>query len=365
MVDLAAETTRLLEFAEAARVPEGFAWLGDDGRPDPEQPLELYITARMTHVFALGTLLGHPGAEALAGHGVASLAAWPADTDNGAYARAFVLLAASSAVVAGSVGAGELLEQAAEGMLDGFWSEEDGACRETWPDDGYRGANANMHSVEAFLAAGDATGDAAWVQRALRIAERLIDGSARAHGWRVPEHYDAGWRPVHGYNRGRPRDQFRPYGVMPGHGLEWARLLLHLRVSLPEPPGWLTEAAGELFARALADGWERSGGIVYTTEFDGTPVVRDRFHWVIAEAIGAAAVLGEAEWERRLWDFAEERLVDRERGSWHHELDADNRPAARTWRGKPDVYHALQATLIPRLPLAPSLPRALAEVRHK
>jgi mannose/cellobiose epimerase-like protein (N-acyl-D-glucosamine 2-epimerase family) len=52
-------------------------------------------------------------------------------------------------------------------------------------------------------------------------------------------------------------------------------------------------------------------------------------------------------------------LLDRERGSWRHELNPDNRPAARTWHGKPDIYHAIQATLVPRLPLAPSFAGAL------
>src|SRR5512146_3295993 len=33
----------------------------------------------------------------------------------------------------------------------------------------YRGANSNMHSVEAYLAAGDATGDRVWHERALSI----------------------------------------------------------------------------------------------------------------------------------------------------------------------------------------------------
>ena len=37
-----------------------------------------------------------------------------------------------------------------------------------------------------------------------------------------------------------------------------------------------------------------------------------------------------------------------------------NRPAAGTWAGKPDVYHAYQATLFPRLPVAPTLGAALA-----
>ena len=29
------------------------------------------------------------------------------------------------------------------------------------------------------------------------------------------------------------------------------------------------------------------------------------------------------------------------------------------WNGKPDTYHAVQATLVPRLPLAPTLATAL------
>ncbi|WP_344931743.1 AGE family epimerase/isomerase [Saccharopolyspora gregorii] len=41
--------------------------------------------------------------------------------------------------------------------------------------------------------------------------------------------------------------------------------------------------------------------------------------------------------------------MDRELGSWRHELDEHNRPAATVWEGKPDLYHAYQATLLPRL----------------
>ena len=74
----------------------------------------------------------------------------------------------------------------------------------------YRGANSNMHSVEAYLAAGDVTGDAVWRERAASIAARLIDRHARANSWRIPEHYDAEWRPLLDYNIDRPGDQFRP-----------------------------------------------------------------------------------------------------------------------------------------------------------
>jgi sulfoquinovose isomerase len=386
---LAAEAARLLAFARGSRVDGGFGWLDTGGALEPDRPLQLWITARMTHVFALGDLLGQPGCGPLADHGLHALREQFADREHGgwfpevgadgprgdkdAYPHSFVLLAAASGAMAGREPAAALLDDAARVVEQRFWSEEEGACLESWDGawtttEPYRGANANMHMVEAFLAAGDATGDPVWYARALRIAERLIGGFARDHGWRVVEHFDEGWNPLPDYNRDDPRHRFRPFGVTPGHGLEWARLLLDVHASLDGRPGWLVDAARGLFDRAMADGWMDGGGIAYTTDLDGRPVVTDRLHWVVTEAIGAAATLRAAtgaeeyeQWYRRLWDFAALRLLDRERGSWHHELDEALRPSERTWSGKPDVYHAFQATLIPRLPPRPSLAGALRD----
>jgi sulfoquinovose isomerase len=387
---LEGETTRLLDFARGSQVERGFGWLDDDGRPDPDRAPELWITSRMTHIFALGDLLGLPGCGPLADHGLRAIrdtfedrehGGWftqdPAgpspSTDKEAYAHSFVLLAGASGAVAGREPAGALLEEAVGVVSRRFWSEEEGANREGWDrgwerTEPYRGANANMHMVEAFLAAGDATGDGVWFERALRIAERLIRDVAGAHDWRVVEHFDDQWRPQSEYNADQPRHPFRPYGITPGHGLEWSRLLLQVRAALPSRPDWLLDAARGLFARATAEGWQASGGFVYTTDHDGQPIVSDRLHWVVTEAIGAAAALhaetGDAEyehWYRQLWDFTELHLIDRRRGSWHAELDEELQPSARTWKGKPDVYHSLQATLIPRLPVRPSLAGALRD----
>ncbi len=379
--DLRAERERLLGFARGARVPGGFAWLGDDGQPEPRPP-ELWITARMTHVFALGELLGEPDCAAFADHGLEAIATAFADPEHGgwhaqaggsgkaAYDHAFVLLAGASAALAGRPGGAPLLDAAAAVIDARFWAEDEGACRESWDDawqvsEPYRGANANMHMVEAFLAAGDATGEPRWAARALRIAGRLIDREARAHAWRVAEHFSAGWEPLPDFNADRVDDRFRPFGHTPGHALEWARLLLGLRAALDEPPDWLLEAAPALFDRAVADGWD--DGFAYTTDGAGRPVVRARMHWVLAEAIGAAATLhavtGEARFraaEDTFWAFAEAHLIDRAHGGWRHELDAENRPAATTWQGRPDTYHAFQAALIPELRVAPSLAGALA-----
>jgi sulfoquinovose isomerase len=361
VLDLAAESDRLLDFAERARHPDGgFAWLDDAGTPDLTRPRELLITARMTHCFALAHLLGRPGAAELADHGIAALdglfrdgahGGWlPAEdqTDKRAYEHVFVALAASSAVAAGRP-ADALLADALDVLETRFWDEDAGALVDVWDRtwtelEPYRGANANMHGVEAMLAVG-------WQERALRVAERLVHGNRP----RINEHFDAGWRPLPDYNRDQPADPFRPYGATVGHWFEWARLCVHLESALGAgAPAWLREDARELFARGVAEGWDGSG-FVYTVGWDGRPVIRERLHWVLCEAIGAAVVLGEDERQAEWWDVAERRFIDREHGSWHHELDPDNRPAGRIWPGKPDVYHAYQATLLPRLPLSPSL----------
>jgi len=97
------------------------------------------------------------------------------------------------------------------------------------------------------------------------------------------------------------------------------------------------------------------------------PVVRERMHWVVCEGIAAAAALrivtGDDDydhWYRLWWDYAAQYHLDLEGGSWWHELGTDNQVSRTVWAGKADLYHAVQATLIPRLPLAPALAPALA-----
>lgn len=393
------ETDRLLSFGRTSRVARGFGYLRDDGTVDDARPLELYITCRMTHVFALGALLGRPGCAPLVEHGVSALAGdfhddehggWfsaisatasdgPVDDGKAAYAHAFAILAASSAVTVGSPGARDLLTEALEVSLRRFWQDDAGMVRESWDrafraEEPYRGVNANMHTVEAYLAAADATGDDAWLGRALRIVERVVHGFARGHAWRLPEHFDTSWAPLPDYNKESPAHPFRPYGATVGHWLEWARLALHVRAGLQRrglaAPDWLLADAASLFAAAAAEGWAADGapGFVYTVDFDGRPVVRERMHWVLCEGIAAAAALhaatGDDEydaWYRRWWDEAAEHVIDPVGGSWWHELDPDHRVSRTVWSGKPDLYHAVQATLVPRLPLAPVLAPALAE----
>jgi sulfoquinovose isomerase len=384
---LTTELHRLLDGARAAAEDGRFWWLDDNCRVDRSHGQQLWLTARMTHVFSLGHLLGRAGDAELVDLGLASIDRDFGDTEHGgwyprrgtdgqpdqtktAYEHAFVLLAASSATIAQRPGAADLLSRASDTVVRHFWDDDAGALVESWDSawqvcEPYRGANANMHGVEAFLAGADATGDARWLQRAERSVDLVINGAARLHEWRIPEHFDADWHALPDYNRDQPRHPFRPFGITPGHGFEWARLLLQLdgQVGDQRQPF----AARALFDRALADGWDGSG-LVYTTDWSGVPVVRDRFHWVTAEALATAyalwATTGDekygAEW-RRLWAHARARFVDLERGGWIHEIDVDGNIATGTWTGKPDWYHAIQTVLLPLLPFGASFAGTLRD----
>lgn len=387
------ELRRLIAFGDQVVAPRGgAAYLDADGAPDLARGVETWITARTVHVYGLAMMLGLPGSREIATGAFAGLTGLLRDAEDGGWFRsvgeqgapdvvagkscydhAFVLLAASTATLAGISGARGLLDDAIEVFLERFWDEEAGRCLDswdaTWSDaDPYRGLNANMHAVEAMLAVADCLDEEIWRERAARVCAFVI--SLAGHTGRLPEHFDEAWEPLLELNRDRPGDPFKPFGATVGHGLEWARLLLQVEAAgAGDRSAELVDAAVTLFDRAVADGWARDGatGFVYTTDWQGRPVVRDRMHWVAAEAVAAADALyrrtGEARFAEMYalgWDYIATHLIDG-RGSWHHQLDAKNAPTDGVWSGKPDLYHAVQATLLPRVPLGPSLAKALRD----
>jgi mannose/cellobiose epimerase-like protein (N-acyl-D-glucosamine 2-epimerase family) len=230
-----------------------------------------------------------------------------------------------------------------------------------------------MHLVEGLLAAAEAAGEPVHVERARVVAERLIRERTAANDWRVAEHYTTDWEIDREYNRDDPENIFRPYGSIIGHWFEWARLLLQVRSAARPEGDWMVDAAERLFRKAVDEGWDgRRGGLVYTVDFGGQPLNRERYWWPVAEAIAAAAYLEHAtgdayyeRWYRTFWDFADEHLVDHERGGWQHTLDAENRPTFSVYEGKVDVFHALHAYLLPLLPKDELPAAALAHGRFR
>ena len=369
----------------------GFGWLDPSNTVAPERGVATWITCRMTHVAALATLRSPATGRALAeslDHGANALdvggllrddrqGGWFSsvagegdagiDGTKAAYAHAFVILASASLTAVGHPRGRALLEDALTVFDLRFWDEAEGMACESWDRhwlacEPYRGVNANMHTVEAMLAAGEVLGDPTLTDRARRIVDRVVCGYAREADWRLPEHFTEAWEPQPDYNRQRPDDQFRPFGVTIGHVLEWARLALNVRAALaragtPRPD--LLEHAEAMFDVAMDRGWDADGasGLVYTTDFADHPVVRQRLHWVLCEAFATAASLHHEthdpvhrSWMETLWGYAEAHLIDDENGGWLHELAPDNTPDDSIWWGKPDIYHAYQATLVPSLP---------------
>jgi sulfoquinovose isomerase len=381
---LSDQARSLLEFFQRGSINPrgGFFDLDDRGNAIPGSLRQIHNTARMVHCFAIGSLLGHPGSHEIVDHGMQFLWSghrdaehggyfWsldehgPADDSKQAYGHAFVLLAASSARVVGHPLADRLLADITEVIDAKFWEHQHGAVAEEFARDWspltrYRGQNSNMHLTEALMAAFEATGDPSYRDKAERIAELIIGRHAARQGYRVAEHFDADWNLDRDY---RGSDMFRPAGTTPGHWLEWSRLLLQLWVLGGKRLPWLHEAGRELFRTSIKLGWDQNhGGLFYTLDWDNKPALAQKLWWPCAEGIGAAAFLCDHDpsafhetWYRRLWDFAANHFVDRQNGGWIPELSESLQPTNTLFTGKPDLYHAVQACLIPLFPANGSL----------
>ena len=131
----------------------------------------------------------------------------------------------------------------------------------------------------------------------------------------------------------------------------------------------MLEAAKHLFTKTVESGWgKKIGGFYYTLDWDDVPDQPDRYWWPCAEGICAAAALGSVDpdprfeaWYRRIWGFTNDHLIDRRFGGWIPELDPTLAPVNRVFIGKPDLYHAVQACIIPLLPATGSITRGLRD----
>lgn len=348
----------------------------------------IHSAARMVHCMVIGHLLGRPGCSQLIDHGMDYL--WnhhrdrkhggyfwsmqndgPKDATKQGYGHAFVLLAASSATLVGHPVADEMLADVTEILDNKFWEEGHGAIAEEFEPDwtpvpGYRGQNSNMHLTEALMAAYEATGEDFYLEKAERIADLIINRRARETGFRVGEHFDDNWNLLRDY---RGNEMFRPSGTTPGHWLEWSRLILQLYALGGKEKNWMPGAAEELFAQSMALGWDHDkAGFFYTLDWDDKPAKRSKLWWPMGEAAGAAAFLGhhvpsdmhESSY-RLIWDTIAAHFLDRNNGGWHEELTEDLKPAHTIFAGKGDIYHALQACLIPLYPAEGSVTKGIID----
>ena len=281
------------------------------------------------------------------------------DDMNHCYGVAFVLLAYSCGLKAGIEQARTWMDETWELLEQRFWEPTFGLYKDEadahWHFTGYRGQNANMHMCEAMLAAYEASGEARYLERALLLAEHMTRRQADKAGGLVWEHYDTHWEIDWDYNRDNPKHLFRPWGFQPGHQTEWAKLLMILdRYTQAD---WLVPVARKLFDTAVARSWDEGrGGLYYgfaPESQEANPIIcdDDKYFWVQAESLAAAALLAERtgddvywQWYDRLWAYAWKHLVDHRYGAWYRILDADNRKYSdeKSPAGKTD-YHTMGA----------------------
>ncbi len=383
---LRAEGRRLLDHYRSARVPAGFATLGNDGTM-VDHTAKAIITARMVHCYSLATIMGVPGAAPLADHGIDALldgplrdaehGGWFADASGSsrkqAYLHAFVALAGASAAIADRPRGQELMRAATDVIDDHFWIAGEEVLQPSfavdWSDpEAYRGANCCMHGTEACLALADATGEDRWLDRALSMARRFGHDIPAAHDDRLPEHFDAEWTLLPDYGSEHPAEDTRPYGLTPGHFAEWGGLLVKVEAALlargRPVPDWLLRQAVVLLDKAMEQGWSPDGkpGMVYTVGWSGEISVPVRAYWVQAETANTALMLhrrtGKVRFEetyRLAWDYIAATLIDREAGGWRHEVDADGQPSRVVYPNREDLYHDFQATVTPLIPVSASV----------
>lgn len=276
------------------------------------------------------------------------------DRTQHAYGAAFVLLAYATALKAGIEEALAGVEETWALLERRYWDDAAGLYRDEadpqWRFSAYRGQNANMHLCEALLAAYEATAQPRYLDRAVIVADHVTRRQAAKAGGLVWEHYDADWNVDWDYHKDDPKHLFRPWGFQPGHQTEWTKLLL--TIERWRPADWLLPTARALYDAAVAKAWDADyGGLCYGFAPDGTICDADKYFWVQAETIAAAALLGERTGEVRyrddyvrLWRYAWTHFIDHVYGAWYRILDRRNRKYSdeKSPAGKTD-YHTMGA----------------------
>jgi mannose/cellobiose epimerase-like protein (N-acyl-D-glucosamine 2-epimerase family) len=350
-----------------------FQHFRDDGSIYDADTRHLVSSTRFVFNYAMAALhFANPAYREIARHGIRFLRnrhrnpdtggyAWilngtrVVDTTNHCYGLAFVVLAYATALKAGIGEAEAYLDETWALLERHFWSDRDQLYRDEISADWsrvspYRGQNANMHGCEAMLAAFQASGEARYLDRAYRLALRVTVDQAAKAGDMIWEHYDEDWEVDWSYNQDDPRNLFRPWGYQPGHQTEWAKLLMILGRYRDED--WLLPRAEHLFGVALPRAWdEQYGGICYGFDPEGNICDGDKYFWVQAESLAAAALLADRtgkaaywDWYERIWAYAWEHLVDHRYGAWYRILDRCNNryDDLKSPAGKTD-YHTMGA----------------------
>ena len=279
----------------------------------------------------------------------------PDDMTQQAYGYAFVLLAYAAAKKVGLISVQDKLDELYQLLEQRFWQAEYGLYADTlYQDDHlseYRGQNANMHICEAMISAYEATQDDKFLKRAQLIAANICQRQAALTNGLVWEHFTADFHIDWQYNKHDPKNLYRPWGFQPGHQTEWAKLLLQLNRYAPQP--WLMSTAQTLFNIAYNIAWDdQYGGLIYGFDTDNNYCDDDKYFWVQAESIAAAALLYQVTQDQtyldkyhQLWQYSWQHMIDHQFGAWLRVLKRNNEKYSneKSTAGAKCDYHTLGA----------------------
>lgn len=327
----------------------------DDGTICDYKTKHLVGTCRFIYNFSIGSILDKKAVWSIQAidHGLKFLQHYHLDTKNGgyywmleeqtptdttkfAYGHAFVLLAASKAYQAGLQYATDIIDYVYQVLEEHFWQPKYNLYVDQISADWemvypYRGQNSNMHLCEAMISAYEATGDSKYLNRAYTLAKSVTLGLASQSKGLIWENYHTDWTiDWTYYEEEESLAQFRPTGFVPGHAMEWSKLLLMLDRYLHKD--WLQKKAQFLFQTSFVNGLDHKyGGIFYLLSREGEVIDTDKRYWVMSETIGAAALLAETTSLEYYWcaydsifSYCWRYFVDKKYGAWYNILNRQN-----------------------------------------
>jgi len=271
------------------------------------------------------------------------------------YGQAFCLCAVSNSYRAGIEEAFPLIGNIYDFLEEKLWEKDYGLYVDECSSDfkkiyPYRGQNSNMHMTEAMLAAYEATKEEKYLDKAYKIAHKITVELTKKTDGMIWEHYKTDWKVDWEYNKDDPKNLYKPYGFLPGHFVEWSKLLLILERY--KPADWQLEVAEFLFNKAMKYAWDKkNGGINYTFDREGKILDTERYYWTLAETIAASAILAlrtgkEFYWEKynKCWEYSCKYFADKKFGGWYRVLSLDKKPIndKKSPPGKSD-YHVIGA----------------------
>ena len=212
------------------------------------------------------------------------------------------------------------------------------ASREWMPASDILCQNPHMHLLEAMLALHDASGDPRWLAEADALIRLFQEKLYHPATGTLREFFVGDWA-LHPELGGI---------VEPGHQFEWVWLLHQYR----QRGGALavTAEAEALFRFARRYGFDgEHGGIHDRVSPDGTPLLRTRRIWPVAEAIKACVAMTEAGQDvridaDRLAAHLLHHFVPTDQPGWHETLTREGIPSMTDLPGS-TPYHLFLAAI--------------------